>query len=553
MPLPPGVSRSDFNAALTAFERVVGKEWVFTSDEDLNLYRDAYSAFRDQPEEPLASAAVAPDGVAQVQEIVRIANRYRIPIYPISTGRNLGYGGCAPILSGSVVVDLKRMNRILEVDEKNHSVLVEPGVSYFDLYRHLQDTGSNLWIDCPDPGWGGVLGNAIDRGGGYTMAQYRNHFDAHCGMEIVLPDGDLLRTGMGAVTNSKTWQQYKTGAGPWVDGIFSQGNYGICTKMGFWMMPRPEAYMYAKVNVTRYQDFQALVETLNYLESLRIVTGFPDFGSPLLGTVPTGRLPLALEGKEYTELFADKTLAGLRAGTKLGFSNEIERYGVEKGIPYWELYVSFYGPPEVIDAHWAATKRHFGKIRGATFQVVHQTALPIDPNTATEYREPELGIPSLRLFSYGARSQFVREPATGHFWFTPIIPRDFDSVIEANRVFGEAAERLGMPLFRSFSLPACFWERAFIFILPMTVTGDAALDRKHVEGFRELIRIGGEKGWGEYRTAPIFQPEVMGVYNFNNRALTRFHQRLKDAIDPNGIISAGRYDIWPKHMPEKRI
>ncbi len=56
-----------------------------------------------------------------------------------------------PVLSGSVVLDLKRMNRILEIDERNAYALVEPGVTYFDLYRAIQDKGLNLWIDCPDP------------------------------------------------------------------------------------------------------------------------------------------------------------------------------------------------------------------------------------------------------------------------------------------------------------------------------------------------------------------------------------------------------------------
>ena len=110
---------------------------MFSSDEDLNLYRDAYSPLWGEPEERMASAAVAPDRVEQVQQIARIANQYRIPIYPIATGRNLGYGGAAPVYSGSVVLDLKRMNRILEVSERNASCLVEPGVSYFDLCRHI--------------------------------------------------------------------------------------------------------------------------------------------------------------------------------------------------------------------------------------------------------------------------------------------------------------------------------------------------------------------------------------------------------------------------------
>jgi 4-cresol dehydrogenase (hydroxylating) len=130
---PPGVSERDFTRALELFRDAVGGDWVFTSDEDVALYRDAYSIFWGEPEERVASAAVAPSTVEEVQAVVRAANEFRVPLYPISTGRNLAYGGSAPAYSGSVVLDLKRMNRVLEVDERNAWALVEPGVSYFDL------------------------------------------------------------------------------------------------------------------------------------------------------------------------------------------------------------------------------------------------------------------------------------------------------------------------------------------------------------------------------------------------------------------------------------
>ena len=55
-------------------------------------------------------------------------------------------------------------------------------------------------------------------------------------------------------------------------------------------------------------------------------------------------------------------------------------------------------------------------------------------------------------------------------------------------------------------------------------------------------------GWGEYRTAPAHQDTIMATYSFNNHALLHFHETVKDAIDPNGIISPGRYGIWPKHL-----
>jgi FAD/FMN-containing dehydrogenase len=284
MPTPPGMTERTFNRALERFAAEVGARWVFSSDEDVALYRDAYSPLWGQPDERLASAAVAPANVEEVQAVMRVANELRVPIYPISTGKNLGYGGSAPNYSGSVVLDLKRMNRILDVDEVNHSVLVEPGVSYFDLYEHFKTNDIRMVMDCPDPGWGSLVGNALDRGGGYTMAHFRNHFDAHCGMEVVLADGTLVRTGMGALPGSQTWQQYKTGCGPWIDGVFSQSSCGVVTKMGFWLMPEPEAYRRCKVFAPRYQDLYRFVEILNYCENAKLFTGMPGLSSPLLGT-----------------------------------------------------------------------------------------------------------------------------------------------------------------------------------------------------------------------------------------------------------------------------
>ena len=221
----------------------------------------------------LASAAVAPDRLEQVQQVVKIANAHKIPIYPVSTGRNLGYGGSAPNYSGSVVLDLKRMNRILEVNERNAWCLVEPGVSYFDLVRHIDEKGYKLWVDIPDPGWGSPIGNALDHGIGYTP--YGLHARNLCGLEVVLPDGGLMRTGMGAMPGAKSWQEYKFGYGPWIDGMFSQSNFGVVTKMGFWLVPLPDAYLTGTVTVSKWNDLIPLIDTLNYLENRASSIGMP--------------------------------------------------------------------------------------------------------------------------------------------------------------------------------------------------------------------------------------------------------------------------------------
>ena len=543
MAVPPGVSQKDFDRALREFEAAVGPDWVFTSDADVALYRDAYSPFRGESEERLASAAVAPKSVEEVRAVVRAANTHKVPIYPISTGRNLGYGGSAPNLSGSVVLDLKRMNRILEVSERNASALVEPGVSYFDFYRYIQEHKLKVWMDCPDPGWGSLVGNALDHGGGYTQTTFRNHFDAHCGMEVVLANGDLLRTGMGALPNSQTWQQYKFGVGPLIDGLFSQSNFGVVTKMGFWLMPEPDAYLTGTVSVPKHQDLVPLVDILNFLENSGVVNGMPQLGSPLLGGF------FDPVGSELGDL--------IRNGAS---TEELEAYAQRQGRGYWSCTVKFYGPRKAIAANWEYAQEKFSAIPGATFENGEIYHFPLSAaeieditrNQAAGSRTstlPEFGVPSLTMFSIGARSETNPNPTHGHMWFSPIIPRSGEAIFEANRVFAEAAKELGLPLGAvGFSLPTTYWNRAFVYLFGFPVTEDIETNRSNREKFERIVKIAAEHGWGEYRTPPAYQEAVLDTYSFNDHALRRFHQTLKDAVDPNGILAAGRYGIWPKHL-----
>jgi 4-cresol dehydrogenase (hydroxylating) flavoprotein subunit len=239
-PLPPDVDETVFEKALVAFRKAVGDKWVISDFAELEKYHDPYPV--EAPGHFAPAAVVAPGNVEEVQAVVRIANETRVPLSPISTGKNNGYGGAAPRLTGTVVVDLgKRMNRILEVNERFGYALVEPGVSYFDLYKYLQDTKSCLMLDCPDLGWGSVVGNTMDRGVGYTP--YGDHFLWQTGLEVVLPTGNVMRTGMGAVPRSNTWQLFPYGFGPYPDGLFTQSNFGVITKMGIALMQRPPASM----------------------------------------------------------------------------------------------------------------------------------------------------------------------------------------------------------------------------------------------------------------------------------------------------------------------
>ena len=528
MRLPPGVSSTEFSAAIRQFQAAVGEQWVFTSDEDVDLYRDSYSPFWHEDDEPVPSAAVAPASVEQVQSVVRTANRYTIPLWTISTGKNLGYGGAAPLLGGSVVLDLKRMDRILEVNDKNHYALVEPGVSYFDLYRYIQDKGLKVWIDPADPGWGSLIGNAVERGGGRTPM--RDHFDAVCGMEVVLPSGEVIRTGMGALANSQTWQQYKYGFGPYVTPVFSQSSLGIVTKMGIWLFPQPEAYLTGTVTVPKRADLIPLIAGMAYLMNSNIVMGTTSVASPL------------------NFLRADPELAALRAKPGGPSTEDLEQYLQVRKMGYWSVELPFYGPAKVVEAQWEFAKQKFSTIDGVEFRDGKLLRFPIDPAEVPNFQNSvAVGIPSLSVFGVGAgRSE-------GHMWFSPIVPMTGEAVLEAQKVFTDAYQELGMqtgPLF--FLGPASNYPRCFLVLFGFPIEHDTEKNRRNRENFKRIIRVAAEHGWGEYRTHTAFMETVMDTYSFNNHALRRFHETVKDAVDPNGILSPGKCGIWPKRMRKAR-
>lgn len=525
MRLPPGVSGKDFADALRQFQEAVGKEWVFSSDEDTDLYRDAYSPFWHEAEEPIPSAAVAPDGVEQIQQILKVANDYKIPLWTISTGKNLAYGGAAPLLSGSVVLDLKRMNRILEVNEENAYALVEPGVSYFDLYRYIQDRGLKLWIDPPDPGWGSPIGNSLERGGGRTPM--RDHWAAHCGMEVVLANGDVVRTGMGALPDSKTWQQYRYGFGPYVDGMFSQSNFGVVTKMGFWLLPEPEAYRAGTVFVQKHDDLIPFVDTLSYLMNSQIVQGTILLESPLLDY-------RASQGGGVLDMPGGPSIA------------EMEQIGREKNLAYWSCELHFYGPAKVVDAQWEYAKEKFSAIPGAAFKDGRSYRFPLKLTEGEDAPRVALGIPNLSIFGMLAGTH-------GHMDFSPIIPMTGEAVFESLKVFGETYAELGVPSRNQFfALPWSFFPRSFVLLFGFPLEHDVGKNRKTREVFKRLVEVAAQHGWGEYRTHTAFMQTVSNVYSYNNHALWHFHETLKDAVDPSGILSPGKSGIWPQRMRQAR-
>jgi hypothetical protein len=301
-----------------------------------------------------------------------------------------------------------------------------------------------------------------------------------------------------------------------------------------------------------YDDLHSLVDTLNYIENSGLSTGLPQLASPLLGLQDiNGQVAMFLHGPPK---LASEHQA-LIAGTRIGYSAALQRYGLDNHIPYWQLELAFYGPPKVIAAQWDAVCELASKaIKNVSFKADPICSIPLTEAQKLGVHVQQVGIPNLEIFAMGGRSPGNPHPTSGHMWYSPVIPRSGKAIFEANRVFDEAATTLMLPTFgiKPFALPFGLFERSFLFVIGFPVMDDPQPNQEFVKAFRELIRIGAEHGWGEYRTAVIFQDQVQGVYSYNNNILRRFHETVKDAVDPKGILSPGRYGIWPKHLRENR-
>ena len=156
------------------------------------------------PYRQIPDCLVYPRSTAEVQAIVALARKHGIKVYPVSTGRNGGYGERSASDPGGITRLLERMKRIDVVDPVLGYALIEPGVTYRELDDHLKRHAPSLWCDCAgSTASASVLGNALDKGRGLTP--YADHFGALCGMEVVLADGSLVRTGNLTDTPNRVW------------------------------------------------------------------------------------------------------------------------------------------------------------------------------------------------------------------------------------------------------------------------------------------------------------------------------------------------------------
>jgi glycolate oxidase len=202
---------------------------------DFKHIRYAYSYDLSFVKAKLPDYVVMPTCVEQVQKIMKFANQHKIPVTPFTAGSNIG-GLCIPE-DGGILMDLKRMNNIIRIDEESHYAIIEPGVSHAKLASALYKYGLR-WSWPVGPPSGSVSSNALCHGIGGLSGRYGLNSEEITSMEVVLPSGELVRVGSCAIQED-AWHSCMPL--PRVDGLFTGwlGTTGIITKIGVRIHPIP--------------------------------------------------------------------------------------------------------------------------------------------------------------------------------------------------------------------------------------------------------------------------------------------------------------------------
>jgi len=238
-----------------ALRRIVGEGNVLVSAEDMEPYaHDETVGLRANPE-----VVVRATSAEQVSEIFKLAQRERIPVTPRGAGYGLS-GGAVPVYGG-IVLSLEKMNRILEIDKENLMVTVEPGVITGDIHRAVEAEGLFYPPDPASLDSCSIGGNIAECAGGPRAVKYGVTRHYVCGLEAVLPSGEIITCGGKLVKNVTGYDLIQLIIG-------SEGTLAVVTKIILRLLPLPKVQVDLLVP---YDDFQAAANTVSAIIARRIL------------------------------------------------------------------------------------------------------------------------------------------------------------------------------------------------------------------------------------------------------------------------------------------
>ena len=526
-------------AALSAWESLLGAENVLLGSAALQPYSgDTSGVVRKVP------AALRVNTEALLQSVLRIAQHHRVAVYPISTGHNWGYGTALPARSGSVLIDLSGMQRIVDFDPELGVVSVEPGVTQGMLADFLAQGGHHFLV--PVTGAGptcSLLANALERG--YGVTPYTDHFGAVTDVQGVLADGSLYRTALHNAGAEELARLFKWGIGPYSAGLFTQSGFGVVTRVSIVLARRPACVKVCLFSLARDDLLEPAV---------------------LAVRSALARLPGTLGGLNLMNQHRVLSMSAPYPHESVGANgllppDVVSSLGRHYQILPWTGFATLYGTPRIVAAAQKELRAALSPVASRLLFITPQRArqlarwahwLPgargkaLQGLTTTLARSLELvmGRPNetalpLAYWRSGKRPESgplnPGADGCGLTWYAPLVPmrpadvRDFVQMVHAT------TPRYGIePLITFTSLN----ERLFDSTVPLL------FDRKDPKAtaaaaacFDELLHSGKAQGWFPYRIGIDAMPALAAMQG----SAKSFHERLHQAIDPHNILAPGRY------------
>ncbi|WP_230969438.1 FAD-binding oxidoreductase [Nitrogeniibacter aestuarii] len=525
----------------TRLERCVGSDRVLDAEAARSRFGSNCAGYARR-----LLGAVRPSQTEQIADIVAIAREIGCSIYPISTGRNWGYGSSLPVSDDCLLIDLSDLNRILSFDADMGIVRVEPGVTQGQLARYLAENGAPYLVPVTGAGPNcSILANALERG--YGVTPHADHFGALIALGAILPDGSRYSSPLMQASGEGVGPLFKTGIGPYLDGLFTQGNFGIVTDAHIALARKPES---VKAILFSLKNEALLGEAVSRIRSILQTHAGVVGGINLMNQ----RRVLSMSVDYPEQVPGDESVLP---------ADLVRRLGAEYQILPWTGFGTLYGSKRVVRAtcrdirsalRGVASRLLFVSSRDAerictlTRFVPGRLGSKLAKTAQTLRTGLELvnGVPNETALplAYWGRQHVKRtdegqlNPAKdgcGLLWYAPLVPLKAEAVIRYQAFVTEVMTKWGFePLITLTTVS----DRVVDSTVPILFDrNDPSAQARAHECYWALQEQGRLQGFFPYRVGVDSMrwleeriPESMQLIG-----------KLKVAIDPEGTLAPGRY------------
>ena len=404
------------NAEISEVKDIFGQGFLDTSDNAIR--KNGYSISDHKARR--INGVCSPSSYDEVAGLMQFILEYKgeVPLYPVSTGKNWGYGSKNPVDHNCILVDLSKMNKIVDIDFKTGIAIIEPGVTQKQLAHAIKGSGFRLNVTNAASETS-IVGNALERGIGTS----RSRVEDVIGMEVVMGNGNTIKVGglWPVTSDTEMALSYSHGIGPNLMPLFFQSNFGIVTKMAVSLIPESEKYSLIKCAFKK-EKLAAVYEFVRYLYDQNILnTYFKIYDSSASGTY-------SLEGGEK----ADFLLYG-NIETSEEFHKVISVYLKEKFISSG-LFIESH----IYELDYFSTLKNTNvdKIIYDTFRGV---------NNLSDFIS--------KLFSVNSIDDIDEHGRDGWLFFVPVIPADVEYLKKSIKIINHYNKKTPFVISTSIKCP----------------------------------------------------------------------------------------------------